>query len=50
MADWTRPFTATYRFMRVSRSTGYETAQLDGITGGTLQVNQDTATFESAVS
>ena len=48
MADWTRPFTATYRFMRVSRSTGYETAQLDGITGGTLQVNQDTATFESA--
>lgn len=48
MADWTRPFTATYRFMRVARSTGYETAQLDGIKGGTLQVNQDTATFESA--
>lgn len=48
MADWHRPFTATYRFMRVSRSTGYETAQLDGIKGGTLQLNQDTATFESA--
>ena len=49
MADWLSPFTATYRFMRVSRSTGYETAQLDGIKGGTLQLNQDTATFESAV-
>ena len=48
MADWLAPFTATYRFMRVSRSTGYETAQLDGIKGGTLQINQDTATFESA--
>lgn len=48
MADWLAPFTATYRFMRVSRATGYETAQLDGIKGGTLQLNQDTATFESA--
>ena len=48
MADWLSPFTATYRFMRVSRATGYETAQLDGIKGGTLQLNQDTATFESA--
>ena len=34
--------------MRVSRATGYEVAQLDGIKGGTLQLNQDTATFESA--
>ena len=49
MADWTRPFTATYRFMRVSRSTGYEVEQIEGIKGGTLQINQDTATFESAV-
>lgn len=48
MADWLSPFTATYRFMRVSRATGYETAQLDGIKSGTLQLNQDTATFESA--
>ena len=48
MADWLSPFTATYRFMRVSRATGYETQQLDGIKGGTLQLNQDTATFESA--
>ena len=48
MADWLSPFVSTYRFMRVSRATGYETAQLDGIKGGTLQLNQDTATFESA--
>lgn len=48
MADWLVPFTATYRFMRVSRSTGYEVEQLEGIRSGTLQVNQDTATFESA--
>ena len=34
--------------MRVSRSTGYEIQQLEGIKGGTLQLNQDTATFESA--
>ena len=48
MADWTKPFTATYRFMRVSRATGYETEQIEGIKSGTLQINQDTATFESA--
>lgn len=48
MADWTKPFEASYRFMRVSRSTGYETEQLEGIRGGTLTINQDTATFESA--
>lgn len=46
MADWHEPFEASYRFMRVSRSTGYETGQLDGIRGGTLQINRDTATFE----
>lgn len=46
MADWTAPFESAYRFMRVSRATGYETAQLDGIKGGTLQLNQDTAVFE----
>lgn len=48
MADWTKPFEASYRFMRVSRQTGFETEQLDGIIGGTLDINQDTATFESA--
>lgn len=48
MADWSRPFGASYRFMRVSRLTGYETGQLDGIVGGTLQINRDTAAFEGA--
>lgn len=48
MADWTMPFEASYRFMRVARLTGYETEQLQGIIGGSLSINQDTATFESA--
>lgn len=48
MADWHRPFRSSYRFMRVSRQTGYETEQLDGILDGRLTINQDTATFESA--
>lgn len=47
MADWTRPFDASYRFMRVSRIDGYESEQLGGIKSGTLQINQDTATYES---
>lgn len=46
MADWTVPFESAYRFMRVSRTTGYEVGQIDGIRGGTIQLNQDTATFE----
>lgn len=48
MADWTKPFEASYRFMRVSRKDGFENEQLSGIKSGTLQINQDTATFESA--
>lgn len=48
MADWHEPFTASYRFMRVSRQTGFETEQLDWMRSGTLNINQDTATFESA--
>lgn len=48
MADWTKPFQASYRFMRVSREDGFETEQLDSIESGSLQINQDTATFESA--
>ena len=48
MADWHEPFTASYRFMRVDRLTGYETEQLDGIIDGSIRINQDTATFESA--
>lgn len=47
MADWHEPFAASYRFMRVSRATGYEIGRLDGIRGGTLQINRDTATFEA---
>lgn len=45
--DWHRPFEASYRFMSVSRD-GNETGQVDGITGGTLTVNQDSAVYESA--
>lgn len=45
--DWGRPFEASYRFMSVSRD-GNETGQVDGITGGTLTVNQDSAVYESA--
>lgn len=48
MADWTRPFTASYRFMRVSRRSGYEDGQIAGIIGGTLEINQDTEVYESA--
>ena len=48
MADWTKPFQASYRFMRVSRSDGFETEQLESITSGSAEINQDTATFESA--
>lgn len=48
MADWARPFRSSYRFVRVSRTTGYELGQLDYIGEGTLTVNRDTATYESA--
>lgn len=50
MADWHLPFRASYRFVRVSRLTGYEVAQVDGIDHGTLQMNQDTETFETATA
>lgn len=46
--DWTKPFTASYRFMQVSRSDGNEVGQVDGITEGTLNINQNSAVFESA--
>ena len=49
MADWTRPFTAYYRFVRVDRSTGYETARVTNILpGGKISRNSDSATYESA--
>lgn len=48
MADWTRRFDAAYRFMRVSRATGYETERLAGFErGGTIERNLDTETKES---
>ena len=46
--DWSRPFRSSYRFVRVSRATGYELGQLDYIREGNLSVNRDTATYESA--
>lgn len=48
MADWTKPFTARYRVMRVDRSTGLETAMLRGVTAKKVTRNIDSQTFESA--
>lgn len=48
MADWTSPFEASYRVMRVSRATGLEVGQVAGVvSGGTIERNADTATKES---
>lgn len=42
MTDWKRPFRASYRFMRVDRRTGRETARLDRMApGGSIERNQD---------
>ena len=54
MADWTKPFTASYRWHRVPRAsyassdTGLEGEQVTNVTGGRIEVNSDTQTFESA--
>lgn len=48
MADWTKPFESGWRWVRVSRLTGYETEQLPNLTTGSLTINSDTDTFESA--
>lgn len=48
MADWTVPFESGWRWMRVSRATGFETEQLANLTTGTLTINADTECFESA--
>lgn len=46
--DWSVPFVATYRYMRVSRRTGLETERLSGISeGGTIDRNLDTDCKES---
>lgn len=45
---WQQRFRADYRFVRVSRSTGHEVEEVDGITGGTITRNQDTDIYETA--
>ena len=48
MADWTRRFDSSVRFMRVSRSTGMETERLGGFQpGGSIKRNLDTELKES---
>lgn len=50
MADWSRPFTASYRLVRVSRSTLLEVGTLPNavLAGSTITRNVDTADYESA--
>lgn len=48
MADWSKPFTARYRVMRVDRATGLETAMLRGVTAKKITRNIDSQTYESA--
>lgn len=48
MADWSKPFTARYRVMRVDRATGLETATLRGVTAKKITRNIDSQTYESA--
>ena len=48
MADWTRRFDSSFRFMRVSRATGLETGRLPGFQpGGSIERNLDTELKES---
>lgn len=48
MADWSKRFDASYRFMRVSRKTGLEMERLRNLkNGGYLSRNSNTAVFES---
>ena len=48
MADWSKPFTSGYHFARVSRETGYEVGNVDGIKdGGSITRNVDTSSYES---
>ena len=49
MADWTLPFTARYRYMRVSRTTGLECERLTNIVrGGSITRKLGTDVFEGA--
>lgn len=56
MADWTKPFEASYSWWRVPRSSydpytvgseGVETERITNIVRGTLQLNDSTDTFET---
>lgn len=48
MADWTQPFEASYRFMRVSRRTGLEVSRIGNVLdGGTIDRNLNTTCKES---
>lgn len=45
---WLASFRTSYRYARVSRSTGLETGAIECFTGGSISRNQDTDTYESA--
>ena len=48
MADWSKRFDASFRFMRVSRATGMETARIGNVvSGGSIERNLDTDVKES---
>lgn len=59
MADWTKPFEAAYTWWRVPRSSyrasdagfydiGTEVEQVTNVTGGMIEANDETETFETA--
>lgn len=49
MADWSEPFIARYRAVRVSRRTGEEAGEIgSALSGGTIERNGDTAVKEQA--
>ncbi len=65
MADWTKPFMASYSWWRVDRAsytyrtpdyvgdfyaTGTETEQIPNIVKATLQLNDSTETFETGLA
>ncbi len=59
MADWTKPFEASYSWWRVDRSSyqpyitgsaGIETERIPNITSATLQFNDSTETFETGLA
>lgn len=49
-ASWNDLASTSYRFMRVSRKTGYETEEIPCLKGGTVTRNDDTRIKESATA